>query len=97
MQENQNKSDLIRKTFEQAYVYDLKNEKHLLQKELILLQTEQTLLNQRIQIMKSLANDLSAHDPQYSMILTTIKMDQIELDELATRKISLLGVLNKNS
>jgi hypothetical protein len=90
MHENPNKSDLSRKAFEQAYIYDTKDEKHLLQKELVLIQMEQTLLDQRIQTMKSFVSDLPTHDPQYSMILTTIKMDQIELDELATRKISLL-------
>jgi hypothetical protein len=90
MQENPNKSDLTRKAFEHAYIYDIQNEKHLLQKELILIHTEQTLLDQRIQMMKSFVNDLPSYDPQYSMILTTIKMDQIELDELAARKLSLL-------
>jgi hypothetical protein len=95
MHEHHNKSDLSRKAFEQDYVYDTRDENHLLQKELILIQTEQTLLNQRIQMMKSFVNDLPSHDPQYSMILTTIKMDQIELDELATRKLLLLDQMDQ--
>ena len=95
MQENPKKSDLARKAFEQAYIYDTKDERHLLQKELVLIQTEQTLLEQRIQLMKSFASDLPTYDPQYSMLLTTIKMDQIELDELASRKLSLLHKIER--
>ena len=90
MQESHGKKDFAAKAFEQAYVYDIKDEKDLLQKELVLIQMEQTLLDQRIQTMRSFVSDLPTYDPQYSMILTTIKMDQIELDELTARKLSIL-------
>jgi len=95
MQENQGKRDLARKAFEKAYVHDIQDERHLLQKELLLIQMEQTLLDQRIETMKSFINDLPAYDPQYSMILTTIKMDQIELDELAARKLTILSKMDQ--
>jgi hypothetical protein len=95
MKPNFNKDNSPKKPFEQTYFEDTHDEKTLLQKELIIIQREQILLEQRIQVMKSFANDLPSFDPQYSMLLTTIKMDQIELDELATRKISLLKNLEQ--
>jgi len=88
-----NKSDLAKRAFEQAYIHDTKDEHRLLEKELILIATEQNLLKQRIRTMESFVNDLPTYDPQYSMLLTTIKMDQIELDELAIRKASLVQKL----
>jgi hypothetical protein len=96
MQEDTNKSYISKKKFEQAYIYDTKDGKHLLQKELTLIQTEKVLLEQRVQLMKSFISDLPSHDPQYSMILSTIQMDQIELDELATRRLSLLQKLDQS-
>ena len=96
MQEDANKQFISKKNFEKAYIYDTKDEKHLLQKELTLIQTEKVLLEQRIQLMKTFINDLPSHDPQYSMILSTIQMDQIELDELATRRLSLLQKLEQS-
>jgi hypothetical protein len=96
MPETPNKTNLTKKMFEQAYVQETKDQHHLLEKELILITTEQNLLEQRIKTMKSFANDLPTYDPQYSMILTTIKMDQIELDELAIRKTSLLQKLERS-
>jgi hypothetical protein len=95
MKESHGKKDFAAKAFEQAYIHDIKDERHLFQKELILIQMEQTLLDQRIQTMKSFVNDLPAYDPQYSMILTTIKMDQIELDELAARKLAILSKMDQ--
>lgn len=48
-------------------------------------QAEQNLLVKRVQLMKGFVNDLPSSDPQYSMLLTQIQMDQIELDELRVR------------
>ncbi len=97
MKDLPNKSESPRKAFERAYVQDIQSAQNLLQKELTLIQTEQTLLEQRIHIMKSFVNDLPTYDPQYSMILTTIKMDQIEFDELSSRKEALLQKLENKT
>lgn len=69
-----------------AFVKNTENSKDLIQKELSVNQAEQVLLNQRIQLMKSFINDLPSSDPQYSMMLAQVKMDQIEIDELKIRE-----------
>lgn len=66
------------------------NMNSLIQKELSVNKEEQELLEQRIRMMKEFVNDLPSSDPQYSMMLTSMKMDQIELDELKIRASLLL-------
>ena len=74
---------------QQAFVQDAQDAVSLLQKEITVNQAEQNLLDQRIRLMKEFVKDLPASDPQYSMILTQIQMDQIEVDELKRRERSI--------
>ncbi len=78
-------------TFQKAFVHDAKSANSLIQKELSVNQAEQNLLEQRIRMMKEFINDLPSSDPQYSMMLTSIQMDQIELDELKIRASTLIS------
>ncbi|HSX25466.1 MAG TPA: hypothetical protein VLE89_00475 [Chlamydiales bacterium] len=82
--------DFSNPSVEQAYVQEAHDVKSLLQKELDVNQMEQNLLQQRIAMMRSFINDLPASDPQYSMLLTQIQMDNIEMDELKTRETILI-------
>ncbi|MDE3045439.1 MAG: hypothetical protein KGJ02_02185 [Verrucomicrobiota bacterium] len=81
--------------FAQEFVQDAKTAHALAQKELIVNRAEQVLLGQRVQMMKGFVNDLPASDPQYSQLVTAIQMDQIELDELKTRELTLIQLLEK--
>jgi hypothetical protein len=81
---------------QQAYVQDAQTAKNLLQKELDVNQTEQTLLQKRVQLMKEFINDLPASDPQYSMVAVQIQMDQVEMDELKTRETLLIQKIEEN-
>jgi len=78
--------DFVNKEFVQS----INSADSLLQKELIILHSEEGLLQQRLHLMKEFVNDLPSSDPQYNMIQTAIQMDQIELDELSIRKATLL-------
>jgi hypothetical protein len=69
-----------------AYIQDIHSSRELIQKELDVIREEQSLLQKRIQLTASLINDLPSYDPQYAMLLTQTKMDQIELDELKVRE-----------
>jgi hypothetical protein len=80
---------------QKGYVQDSTNNKNLIQKELDVNQAEQTLLKQRISMMSEFINELPASDPQYSMMLTQIYMDQIEMDELKTREILLIQKISE--
>lgn len=82
--------DFSNPAIQQEFVYDISDSKSLLQKELNINQAEQNLLQQRISMMKSFINDLPASDPQYSILLTQVQMDQIEMDELKTRETLLI-------
>jgi len=79
----------------QAFVQEARDAHTLMQKELHVNQAEQTLLGKRISMMKEFMNDLPASDPQYSMLITAIQMDQIELDELKARELTLNQRLEK--
>lgn len=74
---------------QQAFVQDANDAVSLLKKEILVNQAEQNLLGQRIRLMKEFVSDLPSSDPQYSMLLTQIQMDQIELDELKRREHSI--------
>jgi len=80
---------------QQAYVQDVHTSKTLMQKELDVNQTEQVLLQKRVQMMKEFINDLPASDPQYSMMVAQLQMDQIEMDELKTRETLLIQKLTE--
>lgn len=67
----------------------------LLQKEIEVNKTEQVLLEKRIQMMQEFSNDLPASDPQYSMLLASIQMDRIEIDELKLRETILVQELTE--
>lgn len=81
--------DFSKAEVQQAFVQETHDGKSLMQKELDVNQQEQILLAKRIQMMKSFINDLPSSDPQYSMLLTQIHMDQVEIDELKVRETLL--------
>ncbi len=74
---------------QQAFVSDTASSKELIQKEITVNQEEQRLLEKRIRMMKEFLNEVPTSDPQYSMLLSQIQMDQIEMDELKTRETLL--------
>lgn len=80
---------------QQAYVQDIKTSKELMQKELEVNRGEQNILTKRIALMKSFVNDIPSSDPHYSMMITQINMDQIEIDELKFREILLTQKLSE--
>lgn len=90
----ENTPDFSKPEVQQAYVHDAQDSKSLMQKELDVNQAEQVLLKQRIALMKTLVNDLPSSDPQYSMLLLQVQMDQIEMDELKNREILLIQQLS---
>jgi len=90
MQELPNKKNQRFAAFEKRFVYDVKDAKSLLQKELAVNHSEQTLLEKRMQLMREFMNDLPSSDPQYSMIASAIEMDRIELDELRCQSSAIL-------
>jgi hypothetical protein len=81
--------DFSKPAEQKAFVENTQDAKSLLQKEYDTNQAEQVLLVQRIKLMKSLINDIPSFDPQYSMLVTQVAMDQVELDELKVRAILL--------
>ena len=74
---------------QRAFIEETVTNKELLQKELSVNQAEQLLLGKRIRMMKEFINELPASDPQYSMLLAQVQMDQIELDELRAREMAI--------
>jgi hypothetical protein len=93
-QKKENAPDFSKAEVRQAFVQDTSDSKALMQKELDVNQAEQVLLKQRIAIMKSFVNDIPSSDPQYSMMLLQVQMDQIEMDELKNREILLIQQLS---
>lgn len=85
----ENTPDFSNPSVQQAFVQDTRDSKSLMQKELDVNQAEQVLLKQRISLMKGFINDLPSWDPQYSMLVLQVEMDQIELDELKNRETLL--------
>ncbi len=81
--------DFSNPAMQKSFVEDTQDSKSLMQKELSVNQAEQILLQKRVELMKSFINDLPSTDPQYSMLVSQVKMDQVELDELKTREILL--------
>jgi hypothetical protein len=94
-QKKENTPDFSKSEAQQAYVQDAKDAKALMQKELDINQAEQVLLKQRISLMKTFVNDIPSSDPQYSMLLLQVQMDQIEMDELKNRELLLIHKLSK--
>jgi hypothetical protein len=91
----ENAPDFSNPSVQKAYIQDARTSKSLLQKELDLNREERNLLQKRILMMSDFINELSANDPQYSMLLTQVKMDQIEIDELKTREMWLIQNLTE--
>lgn len=81
--------DFSLRTTQEAFLEQISDQKELLQKELDVNQAEQLLLQRRIQTMKELLNDLSTSDPHYSSLSNQMLMDQIELDELKSREVTI--------
>lgn len=71
---------------QRVFIEETRSNRDLMQKELNVNQEEQLLLEKRLQMMKEFINDLPSSDPQYSMLISQIQMDQIELNELKTRE-----------
>jgi len=93
-QKKENSPDFSNPAAQKSYVQEAKDGKTLMQKELDVNRAEQVLLQQRISLMKSFVNDIPSSDPQYSMMLLQVQMDQIEVDELKTREILLIQNLS---
>lgn len=81
--------DFNKQSDQDAFLQGIKTSQDLIQKELNVNHSEQTLLTKRIAMMKGFINDLPASDPQYHMLLIQIQMDQVELDELKVRETLL--------
>jgi hypothetical protein len=90
----ENTPDFLNPNTQQEYVQSAEDSKALMQKELDVNQAEQNLLRKRIALMKSFINDLPSSDPQYSMLVIQVEMDQIEVDELKNREILLIQKLS---
>ena len=82
--------DFSNPAVQKAFVEEAQDSKALMQKEFDVNQAEQNLLKKRIDLMKQLINDLPSSDPQYSMLLAQVQMDQIEMDELKVRETVLI-------
>jgi hypothetical protein len=82
------------KQFEKEFIHNIPNAESLIRKELILLKTEEDLLEQRIRLMKNFANELPSWDPQYGMIRLALEMDQFDLSEHHLQRDSLVQKLN---
>lgn len=93
-QKKENAPDFSNPVVRQAFVDDTQSDKSLLQKELDTNREEQNLLTHRMQLMKTFINDLPSWDPQYSMLLYQVQMDQIEYDELKIRETLLIQKLS---
>ncbi len=91
----ENTPDLSKEAAQKSYVENTSDSKSLMQKELDVNRAAQQLLKKRISMMKSLINELPSSDPQYSMLLTQIQMDQIEMDEFKVQEARLIQNLSK--
>ncbi len=91
----ENTPDFSDPSVQKAYIDSTEDTKSLMQKELDVNQAEQLLLKKRIALMKSFINDIPSSDPQYSMFLIQVQMDQIEIDELKTRELLLIQELSE--
>ncbi len=89
----ENAPDFSNPAIQKQFIQDIQDGKSLMQKELNLNQGEQNLLQQRISMMEGFVNELPASDPQYSLLLAQIKMDQIEMDELKVRETLIIQKL----
>lgn len=90
---NEGAPDFSNPAAQQSYVQNTHDDKNLMQKELDVNQAEQNLLEKRMELIRQFINDLPSSDPQYSMLLTQLHMDQIELDELKVRATLLVQKL----
>jgi hypothetical protein len=79
--------------YQQEFLKDTQNLTAVLQKELDLNRAEQTLLQQRIQLLRDFINDLPSSDPQYAIMSMQMRLDEIELDELKIRATELSAAL----
>lgn len=74
---------------QQAFVAEIASQEELLQKEINVNLAEQSLVKRRMQLTKEFLEQLPIDDPQYSMLIAQIQMDQVELDELKGRELAL--------
>lgn len=87
--------DFSKPSVQQSFAQDTHDAKTLMQKELDVNRAEQTLLQKRLQMARHLINELPESDPQYSLLIAQMQMDQIELDELKVRETLLTQKLEK--
>ena len=85
------KSPLSQKKFADETFSD----QDLMQKEVDVNRTNQTLLEKRILLMKETMNSIPSSNPQYSTMATQIQMDKIELDELKIREQIIIKKLEE--
>ena len=80
---------------QEHFVEDTDSDVELLQKELDVNETNQTLLIKRVRVMEESINDIPSFDHKYTTLVTQIQMDKIELDELKVRKEILINKLEE--
>ena len=73
----------------------IKSLSEVYQKELIVISAEIMLLKNRIQMMKEFLNSIPSSDPDYTMIVQAIEMDQIELSELNIKMSTLKNQISE--
>ncbi len=85
------KSPLSQKKFAE----ETSSDQNLMQKEVDVNRTNQTLLEKRILLMKETMNSIPSSHPQYSTMAAQIQMDKIELDELKIREQIIIKKLEE--
>lgn len=88
--------DLTNDSDQKSFIEETSNGQELMQRELNLNQANQVLLQKRILIMKEDLNEIPSSNPQYSIMLAQIQMDNIELDELKLREKNIVEKIEKN-
>lgn len=85
--------DFSRPDVQKAFIDEAHTSADLIRKEIEVNLAEQGLLKKRIEMMRSFVNDLPASDPQYSMLLSQIQADEVEIIELSLREKELASRL----
>jgi len=94
MEDLSKKKQTSEEKFQQAFLQDIHSGKSLIEKELIVISSEEILLKHRIGMLKEFIRNLPAGDPQYGLVVAAMEMDQIEIDSLEVRRLYLLRSLD---
>ncbi len=95
MEDSTQKRTNSEKQFQHAFAQNITDASSLITKEILVIESEEILLNQRINVLKDFLETLATDDPQYAMIRAAEEMDRIELSDLMVRKQLLLQQLPK--